>query len=317
MHLKVAVIGCGTWGYQHARVYSELPDIGLEAVVDINPKRIQRATSMFHCKGYTSVERMLEETEVDAVSICTPTATHYDLAYLALKAKKHVLVEKPMTNSSEEAEKLIEVANKMGVVLSVGFVERFNPVVQEAIKIVEKGELGEVLIVHAKRVTRHPARVGDIGVVKDLGIHDIDVINYIMKESPQNVYARVGKHNHCFEDYANIILGYSLNRSGFVETNWLTPKRVRSLTITGTEGIIDVEYTTQELKIEKNDYIFQPLNKYKEPLYLELSDFTSAILEKRSPSITGEDGLQALRICEAALLSAEKGQVVFLNGDSR
>jgi len=313
-HLKVAVIGCGEWGYQHARVFNELPGVRLEAVVDINPEKTQRATSMFHCKGYGSIDHMLDDIEVEAVSICTPTITHYDLSLIALNARKHVLVEKPMTNSSVEAMSLIDTARKMGVFLSVGFVERFNPAVLEAKKIVENGEIGEVLIVHAKRVTRRPARVGDIGVVKDLGIHDIDVINYIMSESPINVYARVGKHNHCFEDYANIILGYTSNRSGFVETNWLTPKRVRSLTITGSEGIIDVEYTTQELKVEKNDHIYQPLNWYKEPLYLELSDFTSAILEKRSPSVTGEDGLQALRVCEAALLSAESGQVVFVNG---
>ena len=315
-HLKVAVIGCGEWGYQHARVYSELPRVDLEAVADINPEKTQRVTSMFHCKGYGSVDQMLSDTEVEAVSICTPTITHYDLAFKALNAGKHVLVEKPMTNSSKEAVRLIDTARKMGVFLSVGFVERFNPAVLEAKKVVESGEIGDVLIIHAKRVTRRPARVGDIGVVKDLGVHDIDVINYIMSESPINVYARVGNHNHCFEDYANIILGYSGDRSGFVETNWLTPKRVRSLTITGSEGIIGVEYTTQELKVEKKDHIYQPLKGYKEPLYLELSDFTSSILEKRSPSITGEDGLHALKICEAALSSAERGQVVFVNGGS-
>ena len=129
------------------------------------------------------------------------------------------------------------------------------------------------------------------------------------------MFSRVGNHNHCFEDYANIILGYSGNKSGFVETNWLTPKRVRSLTITGSEGIIGVEYTTQELKIEKYDHIYQPLKGYKEPLYLELSDFTSAILEKRTPLVTGETGLQALRVCEAALLSAKRGQVILIDGE--
>jgi len=315
-HLKVAVIGCGEWGYQHARVYSELPGVSLEAVVDINPERTQRVTSMFHCKGYGSIDQLLDSIEVEAVSICTPTITHFDLTFHALNAKKHVLVEKPMTNSSLEAIRLIDTARKKGVFLSVGFVERFNPAVLEAKKIVESGEIGDVLIIHAKRVTRRPDRVGDIGVVKDLGVHDIDVINYIMSEPPKNVYARVGNHNHCFEDYANIILGYSNNRSGFVETNWLTPKRVRSLTITGSKGIIEVEYTTQELRVEKKDHIYQPLKRYKEPLYLELSDFTSSIMEKRKPSITGENELQALKVCEAALLSAESGQVIFVNGES-
>ena len=310
--LKVAVIGCGSWGYQHARVFSELPHVGLEAVADINPERVQRVTERFHCKGYSSPEKMLKDSDLDAVSVCTPTTTHVDLAYLALMARKHVLVEKPMTNTSEEASRLIDTARSVGVFLSVGFVERFNPAVQESKKMVEQGEIGEVLVVHAKRVTRRPARVGDIGVVKDLGIHDIDVANYIMGDTPETVYATVGSHSHCFEDYANIVLRYRGNRSAFIETNWLTPKRVRTLTITGSEGIIEVEYTTQELRVEKNDHIYQPLNWYREPLYLELLDFTSAILEKRKPTVSGEEGLQALRVCEAALESAETGQAVVI-----
>jgi len=310
--LGVAVIGCGAWGYHHARVYSELPGVRLEAVTDLDPRRVQRVTERFHCKGYSSVERLLDEADVDAVSICTPTVTHFEIASLALTARKHVLVEKPMTDNVTEAEKLIKQARDYGVFLSVGFVERFNPAVQESKRTVDRGEIGEVLIIHTRRVTRRPSRVGDVGVVKDLGIHDVDVMNCIMDESPESVYARAGAHNHCFEDYANVVLGYSGMRSGFVETNWLTPKRVRTLTITGSEGIINVEYTTQELCVEKNDHIYQPLNWYREPLYLELSDFTSAVLEKRKPSVTGVDGVEALRVCEAALRSAETGRVVFL-----
>ncbi len=310
--LDVAVIGCGAWGYHHARVYSELPSVRLVAVADLDPRRVQRVTERFHCKGYSCVENLLHESNVDAVSICTPTVTHYELTSIALNARKHVLVEKPMTDNTEEAMDLIKQARNFGVFLSVGFVERFNPAVQEAKKNVDRGEIGEVLIIHTRRVTRRPARVGDIGVVKDLGIHDVDVMNYIMGEAPQSVYARIGAHNHCFEDHANMVLGYSSMRSGFVETNWLTPKRVRTLTITGSEGIIDVEYTTQELRVEKNDHIYQPLNWYREPLYLELLDFTSAVLEKHKPSVTGQDGLRALQVCEAALRSGETGQVVSL-----
>jgi len=310
--LGVAVIGCGAWGYHHARVYSELPGVRLEAVTDLDPRRVQRVTERFHCKGYSSVERLLDEADVDAVSICTPTVTHFEIASLALTARKHVLVEKPMTDNVAEAEKLIKRSKDYGVFLSVGFVERFKPAVQESKRTVDRGEIGEVLIIHTRRVTRRPSRVGDVGVVKDLGIHDVDVMNCIMDESPESVYARAGAHNHCFEDYANVVLGYSGMRSGFVETNWLTPKRVRTLTITGSEGIINVEYTTQELCVEKNDHIYQPLNWYREPLYLELSDFTSAVLEKRKPSVTGVDGVEALRVCEAALRSAETGRVVFL-----
>jgi len=308
--LKVAVIGCGVWGYNHARVYSELPSAKLEAVVDIDPEKTQRACKRFHCKGYGSVDKMFSEVDIDAVSICTPTITHYDIAHRALMERKHVLVEKPMTATSEEAEKLIDEARQVGSFLSIGFVERFNPAVVESKKLVSRGEIGDVLNIHTRRVTRKPSRVGDIGVVKDLGIHDIDILSYIMGEQPEKVYATIGCHRHRFEDYANIVLRYSDGRSGFVETNWLTPKRVRNLTITGSDGIINVEYTTQELCVKKNDYIYQPLNWYREPLQLELQDFTSAIMEKRKPTVTGVDGLNALRICEAALKSGDSGEIV-------
>jgi len=308
--LKVAVIGCGSWGFQHARVFSDLPNVRLEAVADVNPERVQRVTDRFHCKGYGSVEKMLKDSEAEAVSVCTPTVTHACLAVQALNAGKHVLVEKPMTDSSEEAMRLLDAARRVGVFLSVGFVERFNPAVQESKRMIDEGDIGEVLIVHAKRVTRRPTRVGDIGVVKDLGIHDIDVANYIMGCTPRTVYATGGSHSHCFEDYANITLRYEGKRSAFIETNWLTPKRVRTLTVTGSEGIIYLEYTTQELRVEKDDHIYQPLSWYKEPLYLELADFTSAILEKRRPTVTGEDGLNALRICEVALESIKTGRVM-------
>ena len=106
--LGVAVIGCGAWGYHHARVYSELPGVRLEAVTDLDPRRVQRVTERFHCIGYSSVERLLDEADVDAVSICTPTVTHFEIASLALTARKHVLVEKPMTDNVAEAEKLIK-----------------------------------------------------------------------------------------------------------------------------------------------------------------------------------------------------------------
>ena len=188
--------------------------------------------------------------------------------------------------------------------------ERFNPAVRISKRLIDDGEIGRIIMAHAKRVTRRPGRVGDIGVIKDLGIHDIDVITHLMGETPETVYATAGSLIHTFEDYANIMLGYRGNRSAFIETNWLTPKRVRSLTVTGSDGIIGVEYTAQELRVEKDDYIHQPLNGYREPLYSELQEFTSSIMEEREPEVKGRDGLRALEICEAALESAKTGRVV-------
>lgn len=161
-------------------------------------------------------------------------------------------------------------------------------------------------------MSRSPQRKGDVGVVKDLAIHDIDIVNHLLKTKPEIVYATVGKIRHRYEDYANISIGYGNSHVAFVETNWLTPRRVRTLTVTGTEGIINVEYTTQQIQIENIDLVTQPILQCQEPLYAELFSFINCIRENREPIITGEDGLQALQICEAALKSAETRTIVSL-----
>ncbi len=308
--LNVAVIGCGVWGVNHARVYSMLPGVKLAAISDIDAQRAKYASDLYGTKGFTDTLKVLETPEIDAISICTPTCTHEYIASKALDAGKHVLVEKPMTDKVSEARQLIIAAERQGVNLMVGFVERFNPAVKETKRLVDLGEIGELITAHSRRVSKRPERVGDIGVVKDLGIHDIDVINYMMGMGPETVYAHCGSLMHSYEDYANISLGYSGGRSASIETNWLTPKRVRTLTVTGSEGIIEVEYTSQELKIAKDDHVNQPLNGFKEPLLLELQEFTSSILEGRPSEVTGMDGLNALIVCEAALESANTGKVV-------
>ena len=310
--LNVAVIGCGVWGGNHARVYNTLPDVKLAAISDIDARRVQHASEMYGTSGFTDTLQVLQDPNIEAVSICTPTCTHEYIASKALDEGKHVLVEKPMTDTVAGAKDLIEQASDQGLNLMVGFVERFNPAVRETKRLIDDGEIGDVIMAYARRVSRRPKRVGDIGVVKDLGIHDIDVINYLMGAKPETVYAHCGSIKHKFEDYANISLGFKGDRSANIETNWLTPKRVRSLTVTGSEGIIGVEYTSQELRIEKDDHIREPLNGYREPLYQELQEFASSILEDREPEVTGLDGLNALMVCEAALESAATGEVVKL-----
>jgi UDP-N-acetylglucosamine 3-dehydrogenase len=309
-NLGVAVIGCGTWGFHHARVYRDLPKVNLLWISDLDVKRCESISTLFGAKFTTDFLRVLDDPEVEAVSICTPTMTHLELALAAISSGKHVLVEKPMTNTVYEAEKLISSADRHDVFLSVGFVERFNPAVSEAVRIIGEGEIGQVLMVHAKRVTRRPLRIGDVGVVKDLAIHDIDVTRVLFGGKPGLVFSSSGSLRHTFEDYANITLCYGGGRNAFIEANWLTPRKVRTLTVTGSEGIIHVEYISQELVVEKNEYIHQPLKEYAEPLLLELKSFTDSVRSGCEPMVTGKDGLEALRVCEAAIESARLQRAV-------
>ena len=305
MPIKSAVIGCGSWGRNHARVYRSLTGVTLVAVADAYEPTAREIGELHRIPYYTDPEKILRDPDIQVVDICTPTTTHHDLALQAIENGKHVLVEKPMTNTIDEAKNLIKAARKAGVALTVGFVERFNPAVQEVYKRVASHDIGDVILAHTRRVSRSPQRIGDVGVVKDLAIHDLDIINQLMGEEPQYVLAVTGKIRHKYEDYANINLIYGGNRNAFVETNWLTPRRVRTLTVTGTEGIINVEYTTQQFTIENNEMIIQPFLPYKEPLYEELRSFTDHVAGGEPPEITGEDGLRALKLCEAALKSSE------------
>jgi UDP-N-acetylglucosamine 3-dehydrogenase len=313
--LNVAVIGCGSWGRNHARVYKELQRSALLAVADVNESVAEEVGEMYNVDWYTDPDKVFDRPDIEAVSICTPTVTHADIALTAIKAGKHVLVEKPMTDTIDEAESLIRVAETQGVYLTVGFVERFNPAVNETVKKVSGGEIGDVILAHARRVSRRPLRIGDVGVIKDLAIHDIDIVNQLFRSEAKEVFATAGNIAHQFEDYANIIVRFEGNRNAFVETNWLTPRKVRRLIVTGTKGLINVEYITQEITIENNQGIYQPFIENKEPLWLELDGFVGSIREDRQPQPTGLDGLKALRICEAALKSAKTGRVVSVQGD--
>jgi len=313
--LNVAVIGCGSWGRNHARVYKELQRSALLAVADVNESVAEEVGEMYNVDWYKDPDKVFDRPDIEAVSICTPSVTHADIALTAIKAGKHVLVEKPMTDTIDEAESLIRVAETQGVYLAVGFVERFNPAVNETVKKVSGGEIGDVILAHARRVSRRPLRIGDVGVIKDLAIHDIDIVNQLFRSEAKEVFATAGNIAHQFEDYANIIVRFEGNRNAFVETNWLTPRKVRRLIVTGTKGLINVEYITQEITIENNQGIYQPFIENKEPLWLELDGFVGSILEDRQPQPTGLDGLKALRICEAALKSAKTGRVVSVQGD--
>jgi len=311
--LGTAVIGTGFWGKNHARVYSELESTELVAICDVNRERAKAVANQFGVKAYTSSSRMLKNEDVEALSVCTWSTKLAEEALKALKAGKHVLVEKPMATHTKQAEKLLEVAAKNGLHLTVGFLMRFIPGLQHIREAVEKKKIGELVCATARRVSQWPERIGDVGVVKDTAIHDIDVMRYISNEDPIGVYAKTGSMRHRkFEDYAQIMLTYEDGKSAFIESNWLTPYKTRSLTVTGSDAIMRLDYMTQELWIEEPKENLQPKYPWQEPLKLELQHFADCVSEKKKPLITGVDGLKALQIAEAALRSSAKNRAIKL-----
>lgn len=311
--LGVAVIGTGFWGKNHARVYNELESTELVAICDTNAERAKTMASQFGVKAYTSSSRMLKNEQIEAVSVCTWSTGLAKEALKALRAGKHVLVEKPMATTAKQAKKLTAIAEQNGLHFTVGFLMRFIPGLRHIREAVEDKRIGELVCATAKRVSQWPERIGDVGVVKDTAIHDIDVMRFIFGEDPTTVYAKAGCMRHKkFEDYALIMLTFADGKSAFIESNWLTPYKTRTLTVTGSEAIMRLDYITQELWIEAANENVQPKYPWEEPLKAELQHFADCILKKEKPLVTGEDGVKALSIAIAALKSSAKNRAIRL-----
>ena len=311
--IGVAVIGVGFWGRNHARVYMEIPEAELIGVCDIDAKRARETAEKYGVEAYTDSRKLLKRSDVDAVSICTWTTTHAKETIRALKAGKNVLVEKPIASTVREAKQIVKMAENERLILMTGFIERFNPGVERVIKTIEEGSIGDVVSATSRRVSEWPERVGDVGVVKDSAIHDVDMMRYIFDEDPKTVFAKTGKLRHKrFEDYAQIMLTFSHGKTAFIEANWLTPYKVRKLIVTGSKGIVTLDYLSQEIVIETEEKTFIPRYKWEEPLKRELKHFVECVRKNKQPLASGLDGLKALIICEAVLKSAVKGKSVNL-----
>ena len=311
--IGMAVVGTGFWGKNHARVYRELGETELIAVCDLDPLRAKAVGDQFGAESYTSMGKMLQNRDIEAVSVCTWSTSLAKVAVEAVRAGKHVLVEKPMAANVRQAEKLLEAAKRSGVHVTVGFLMRFIPGLQHIKRAVQEKSIGELVCATAKRVSQWPERIGDVGVVKDTAIHDIDVMLYLFNRDPIAVYAKTGSMRHKkFEDYAQVMLTFEGGKTAFIESNWLTPYKTRVLIATGSEAIMSLDYITQELRIEDAKETVQPRYPVQEPLKLELRHFANCVAGREKPLITGLDGLRALRIAESALKSSSLGRIVKL-----
>ncbi len=223
------MIGVGSMGQNHVRVLSEISH--LVGVADVNVK-VGAAVSNRFSVSYFMRYRDLFKEKPDAVVIAAPTDLHYEIASAALSAGIHVLVEKPICSTIVQAERLAKKAEELGLVLAVGHIERYNPVVGFAKKALQGKEYGQLITASTRRVSSLPERVRDVGVIMDLGIHDIDVLRYLVNSPVSSVYTLGGREKHeRFEDHANILMHFENGVNGFVEVNWLTPIKIRQLSV--------------------------------------------------------------------------------------
>lgn len=305
--VNVGVVGVGAMGHNHVRVYTRLKNANLLAVSDLMKGTLAEVSKKYNTVGFVDYDNVLKMPEIDAVSVCVPTTYHYEVVMSAIEQGKHVLVEKPIAFTLKEAKNMVRAARKEGVKLATGHVERFNPAVLEAKKLLRDKLIGEVVSVSAKRVGPFPPRIKDVGVTIDLAIHEVDVMAYLMDSPVSKVYAHVGSRlEKCeYEDHAEIMMEFYNNAIGMLEVNWLTPYKKRQLEVTGTDGIISLDYIDQTVDIfGKNARNVRV--PHHEPLMEELDSFLNAIMLDEKPKITGEDGIHALKTVLAAMKSAKE-----------
>ncbi|MCW5875072.1 MAG: Gfo/Idh/MocA family oxidoreductase [Anaerolineales bacterium] len=328
--LKVAVIGVGSMGSNHARLLAELPAADLVAVADSNIDLAIGAAQRYGAKGYGDYVEMLEKERPDAVSVVVPTAMHEKVGSAALEAGAHVLIEKPIASTLQEGQRLVELAARVQRKLMVGHIVRFNPAIRALREKIQSNELGQIFQIICRRVGPFPARIRDVGVVIDLATHDIDVMRFLTQMEPTRVFAEIAQRVHTdHEDLVFGLFGFPNGMTAALEINWLTPTKVREVLVLGERGMFRVDDLTQDLYFFENAAIdgelWHPLKAIKgvsegrmvryainryEPLRAEIEAFLNCILTDTDEPISGHDGLEALRLALAIIESGNSHQAI-------
>ena len=312
--LNLAIVGVGGWGKNHARV---LHDFGtLVAICETDLQRGKELADKYGTTLYSSIDDMLNiERKLDACLVCTPTKTHCDIAKKIMEKGINVFVEKPLAFSSKECEEMTDVAEKKNVILTSGYIERFNPAVQEVKRLIDCNKYGDLIMMEFHRENRMPLHVKDVGIIYDTAVHDIDTAMFLFNCRPQVVFALSGKKFHSYEDFATIMLGFRDHKVAIIASNWITPKKVRKFSAVCTDGIIAGDFITQEIAIDyKEATIIPRRQQFQEPLTLELQSLLDALDGKISkPVISAIDATNVTRVAEAALLSSNTGSPIYLD----
>jgi predicted dehydrogenase len=321
--IKVGVVGCGYWGPNLIRNLRQTPDSQLKVICDTSEQRLRHMRRLYPEVATTnSFDELLNDPDLDAMVIATPVRFHYEMAKAALKAGKHVFIEKPMARSVAEGEELVALAEQQGLVIMVGHTFLFSPAVKRMKEIIDAGDIGTLQYVSARRLNLGLFQK-DINVAWDLAPHDISIILHLLEEQPTSVSCQGSSHvTRGIEDVTMMYLNFRKNRCAFIQNSWLDPKKVRQMTVIGTKRMIvydDVE-PLEKLKIYDArvevpphydtfaDFTYSyhygdayvPYIKQDEPLKTECQHFVDCIRDGLTPITGGELGLQVVRILEAA-----------------
>ena len=294
--LRVGVVGLGQWGRHHARIYASLPDVELTGVVDRNRTELRGFANRYHTNGHTDHRDLIGK--VDAVSIAVPTALHHAVARDFLTAGVHVLVEKPITTTVQEAEELVRLAGRAEVTLLVGHVERFKPAVRRLIELSR-----DPLFIQARRLRPFDrTRVMDVGVVMDLMIHDIDVVLSVAGGRVADV-GGVGVHIHnSHEDLAVAHITFAGGCTAWLLASRVSADKVAEIEVTTAERAVRLDYHKQQIALHPfGGEVEQMGIRGDEPLRAELRHFVNCARGLEQPLVSGQDGLRALEVAHRLL----------------
>jgi predicted dehydrogenase len=331
MRLRIGVVGAGAMGMNHLRVLRDLGDerIELVGVADSDEATRQRAASRFQVAGYADYRQLIAEAHPDLVAVVVPTDHHFEVATHVLDAGVNVLVEKPICATVEQGHSLIDLAATRDLRLAVGHIERFNPAILALKRLLDSGKLGQIYYLNARRLGPFPPRIRDVGVILDLATHDLDAMRYLTGTEVERVYAETQRRVH--QQHEDLLLGLVRFRGGAIgmlDVTWLTPTKVRELSVTGERGMYLVNYLTQDLYFYENDYTPTTWDALRtvsgvsegtmtrlkvqkaEPLRLEYEDVIFALEHDTAPTVTGEDGVAVLRLAHQLIEATRTGEVI-------
>ena len=316
MKLKVGIIGAGYMGSAHARVYSEIKEVDLIGICDFDPDK-KSLSGKYGCQFFSDFEDILKK-DIDVFSICTPTSTHPKIALKALEEGKHVLIEKPLALNPREGEEIIKKATKTGRLAGVGFLERFNPAIR---RLKESVDFSQIYSTISLRFGPGTPRIKDIGVLLDLGSHEIDILNYLIQTRPDIIYTyMLHNSNGEHEDYAYVSLKYG-HIHAHIETSWIPKYKLRNLILYGNEKFYILDYMQQKLKSYRappkvnvesgswEDFLWASRlveedvsSPPEEPLKLELKCFIKSVKkgEILDPLCNGYEALEVLEVIQKA-----------------
>ena len=310
--LKVAVLGLGKMGGYHLSKYAQMENVEVVALCDRNIETVKKLSEVHNCRYFNDFEELINNCDIDAVTISASTSQHFNLAKQALNQNLHVLIEKPITETVSQATELIDLAKEKGRVLMVGHIERFNPAITIVKQLIERNEIGVIKNVICRRVSPFPSQMKDGNVLIDLAVHDIDILLYLLNDLPEEVNGFCDSVVSGLVDFASLYLKFK-TLSAFIEVSWVSPVMQRTLKITGSKGTIELDYIKKEVRCYKSK--ISEINdgntnviKFEEPedvvhnienidaLYTEVDHFVNAVINKSEPLVSGQDGLAALKI---------------------